>query len=67
MPIVVGADRMRLYRLAAAMRERGLFIVPFDYPSVPIDGLRLRACVSAAHTREDIDEALAIIAASLRA
>lgn len=60
-PIVVGADRSRLYRLADALRARGLFIVPFDYPSVPVDGLRFRACVTAAHTRADLDEALAII------
>lgn len=60
-PIVVGADRTRLYRLADALRDRGLFIVPFDYPSVPVDGLRFRACVTAAHTRADLDEALAII------
>lgn len=66
-PIVVGSDRTRLYRLANAMREQGLFLVPFDYPSVPEDGLRFRACITAAHTREDLDQALAILQQSLSA
>lgn len=60
-PLVVGGDRARLYRLADGLRARGLFLVPFDYPSVPADELRFRACVTAAHTRADLDEALAII------
>jgi 7-keto-8-aminopelargonate synthetase-like enzyme len=35
--------------------------VPVDYPSVPQDEVRFRASVTAAHTREDLDEALNII------
>lgn len=64
-PIIVGSDRTRLYRAANRLRDRGLFLVPFDYPSVPEDGLRFRACVTAAHTRADLDEALEIIGEAL--
>lgn len=60
-PIVLGADRMQLYRLTATLRENGLFVAPVDYPSVPDSELRLRTCVTAAHAREDLDEALTLI------
>ena len=60
-PIVLGSDRLQLYRLTATLRENGLFVAPVDYPSVPENELRLRTCVTAAHTREDLDEALGLI------
>lgn len=60
-PIVIGDDRMLLYQLTAILRENGLFVAPVDYPSVPENELRLRTCVTAAHRREDLDEALSII------
>jgi glycine C-acetyltransferase len=43
------------------MRRRGLFVPPVDYPVVPQHEVRFRASVTAAHTREDLDEALNII------
>ena len=61
-PIVVGADRALLYELGHAMLARGLFLAPVDYPSVPEDRVRFRASVTAAHTRDDLDEALTIVA-----
>ena len=64
-PIIVGSDRVRLYELAATLRDRGLLLVPFDYPSVPEDGLRFRACITASHTRDDLDEALDILERTL--
>ena len=60
-PIVIGSDRSKLYELAFDMNDRGLFLAPVDYPSVPEDGLRYRVAVTAAHTRADLDEALTII------
>jgi 7-keto-8-aminopelargonate synthetase-like enzyme len=60
-PIIIGSDRELLYQLCHEMNEKGLFLPPVDYPSVPEDGLRYRAAVTAAHTREDLDEALQII------
>ena len=60
-PLVVGGDRGLLYELGNELRQRGLFLAPVDYPSVPQDQVRFRASVTAAHTREDLDEALNII------
>ena len=62
-PIVIGSDRILLYQLTAMLREAGLFVAPVDYPSVPENELRLRTCVTAAHTIADLDEALNIIEA----
>lgn len=60
-PIIVGADRPLLYTLGIEMRRRGLILSPIDYPAVPADRVRFRASVTAAHTRADLDSALAII------
>jgi 8-amino-7-oxononanoate synthase len=42
-------------------RSLGLLVVPVCYPAVPMDAPRLRTCVSAIHTREDIDFALDVL------
>jgi glycine C-acetyltransferase len=60
-PIMVGSNRKLLYELCHAMRRRGLFIPPVDFPVVPQDEVRFRAAVTAAHTRQELDEALNII------
>ena len=60
MPLVVG-DRGRMYRLGHELRRRGLFVAPVDYPAVPEDRICFRACVTANHTRADLDEALNIL------
>ena len=64
MPIVIG-DRERMYRLGHELRRRGLWVAPVDYPAVPQDRICFRACVTAKHTREDLDEALNILADTL--
>jgi glycine C-acetyltransferase len=60
MPLVIG-DRERMYRLGHELRARGLWVAPVDYPAVPQDRICFRACVTALHTRADLDEALNII------
>jgi 7-keto-8-aminopelargonate synthetase-like enzyme len=60
-PIVVGEHRALLYELGLSLRERGLFVTPVDYPTVPLDQARFRASVTALHTREILDEALQVI------
>jgi glycine C-acetyltransferase len=60
-PIVVGEERALLYELGHALRARGLFVTPVDYPTVPLDQARFRASVTAAHSRAELDEALQII------
>ena len=55
MPLVIG-DRERMYRLGHELRRRGLWVAPVDYPAVPQDKICFRACVTAKHTRADLDE-----------
>src|SRR3984893_4261911 len=65
-PIVIG-DRERMYRLGHELRRRGLWVAPVDYPAVPQDKICFRACVTANHTRADLDEALNILDDTLSA
>jgi 8-amino-7-oxononanoate synthase len=60
-PIIIGPHRSLLYELGHEMLTRGLFLAPVDFPSVPEDQVRFRASVTAAHTRDDLDEALTIL------
>ena len=59
-PIVIG-ERERMYRLCHELRRRGLWVAPVDYPAVPLNRVCFRACVTANHTRADLDEALNIL------
>jgi serine palmitoyltransferase len=48
-------------KIAAFSREcykRGLAVVVVGFPAVPILMSRVRFCISAGHTREDLDESL---------
>jgi glycine C-acetyltransferase len=60
MPLIIG-DRARMYQLGHELRRRGLFVAPVDYPAVPEERICFRACVTASHTRADLDEALNIL------
>ena len=60
-PIACGADD-RALEMTALCREAGLYIVPVFYPAVPMNASRLRTCVTAAHTKEDVRFALEVIA-----
>ena len=51
-------DENRTLEMAKAMNERGIFVVGFSFPVVPRGEARIRAQVSAAHTREQLDNAL---------
>jgi 8-amino-7-oxononanoate synthase len=64
LPIVIG-DRERMHRLCHQLRQRGLWVAPVDYPAVPPDRTCFRACVTANHTRADLDEALNILSDTL--
>jgi 7-keto-8-aminopelargonate synthetase-like enzyme len=64
MPLIVG-ERGRMYRLGHELRQRGLWVAPVDYPAVPEDRICFRACVTANHTRADLDEALNILEETL--
>ncbi|HXY60294.1 MAG TPA: aminotransferase class I/II-fold pyridoxal phosphate-dependent enzyme [Chthoniobacterales bacterium] len=60
MPLVIG-DRERMYKMGHELRRRGLWVAPVDYPAVPPHRICFRACVTAKHTRADLDEALNIL------
>lgn len=62
-PIVPIATRSERETLAMVRfcRDHGLFVVPIFYPAVPRDAPRLRTCVMASHTDEDIDFAIDVL------
>ncbi len=61
-PVLVGEAEQTL-RVAAALRERGVFVVAIRPPTVPAGQSRLRASVMATHTEEEIAQALDAFAA----
>jgi len=56
-PVMIG-DAARAGRLAELMLERGVYVIGFSYPVVPQGKARIRAQVSAAHSRDDLERAV---------
>ena len=59
-PIIVG-DTAKAIAMSAELLNRGVYVSGFGYPVVPQGQARLRCQISAAHTREHLDRALAAI------
>ena len=57
-PVIVG-DTALAMAMGKELLERGVYVSGFGYPVVPQGHARLRAQISAAHTREDLDRAVA--------
>ena len=57
-PIMFG-DANLAANMARKVVERGVFVVAFAYPVVPMGRARIRIQVSAAHTRDDLQKAIA--------
>jgi glycine C-acetyltransferase len=55
-PIMVG-DSQAAIRFSDRLFEAGVFATSVVYPTVPLDGARLRTIVTAAHTDEHLDRA----------
>jgi glycine C-acetyltransferase len=53
-------DEQKTAQMAKALFERGLYVVGFSYPVVPKGQARIRVQISAAHTKEDIEKAVAL-------
>jgi glycine C-acetyltransferase len=56
-PVIVGDTALAL-AMGKELLERGVYVSGFGYPVVPQGQARLRAQISAAHTREDLDKAV---------
>jgi len=56
-PVMIG-DAAKASRLAELMLERGVYVIGFSYPVVPQGKARIRAQVSAAHSRDDLERAV---------
>src|SRR5437763_1640365 len=56
-PIMIG-DAAKSQRFAARMLEKGVYVIGFFYPVVPLGTARVRTQVSAAHSREDLEFAV---------
>jgi glycine C-acetyltransferase len=46
-------------RMADAMLDEGVYVIGFSHPVVPQGKARIRTQVSAAHSREDLEHAIA--------
>jgi glycine C-acetyltransferase len=56
-PVMIG-DAAKAGRIAELMLERGVYVIGFSYPVVPQGKARIRAQVSAAHSRGDLERAV---------
>jgi glycine C-acetyltransferase len=65
-PVMLGDARLA-QEMAAGLFEEGVYVVGFSYPVVPRGQARIRTQMSAAHTEEQIDHALAAFATVGRA
>ena len=60
-PVMLG-DAALATRFADAMLAQGVYVVGFSFPVVPVGRARIRTQISAAHTREDLEFAVAAFA-----
>jgi len=64
-PVMLG-DASLAARFAEAMLGRGVYVIGFSYPVVPAGKARIRTQISAAHTREDLKNAVTAFSAVKR-
>jgi glycine C-acetyltransferase len=62
-PVMIG-DAGHAARMADILLGKGVYVIGFSYPVVPIGKARIRTQLSAAHTREDLELAVAAFAAA---
>jgi len=61
-PVMIG-DAARATQMADLLLEKGIYVIGFSYPVVPVGKARIRTQVSAAHSRDDLQAAAAAFAA----
>ena len=52
-------DAVLAQKMAARLLEEGIYVIGFFYPVVPKGQARIRVQISAAHSREHLDKAIA--------
>jgi glycine C-acetyltransferase len=62
-PVMIG-DAARASRMADLLLHKGVYVVGFSYPVVPVGKARIRTQVSAAHTQGDLELAATAFAAA---
>jgi len=60
-PIMLGDARLAA-EMASELLNRGIYVIGFSFPVVPKGQARIRVQLSAAHTSEDVDRAIAAFA-----
>ncbi len=64
-PVMLGDARLA-QEMSRKLLERGIYAIGFFYPVVPKGKARIRTQISTAHTREDLDKAIAAFADTYR-
>ena len=62
-PVMIG-DAARATGMADLLLGKGVYVIGFSYPVVPVGKARIRTQVSAAHSREDLQAAVTAFAAA---
>ncbi len=57
-PVMFGEAKLAV-KMAQALLEKGVYVIPFSFPVVPKGKARIRTQVSAAHSKDDLDFAIA--------
>lgn len=57
-PVMIG-DAAEAARMAELLLERGVYVIGFSYPVVPLGQARIRVQLSAAHSTADVERAIA--------
>jgi glycine C-acetyltransferase len=62
-PVMIG-DAARATQMADAILAKGVYVIGFSYPVVPVGKARIRTQLSAAHTQDELETAAAAFAAA---
>jgi glycine C-acetyltransferase len=62
-PVILG-DEIQSAGMAKAMFDQGVYVRSFSFPVVPRGKARIRTQISAAHSQEDLERAIAVFNAS---
>ncbi len=62
-PVMFGEAKLAV-KMAEALLEKGVYVIPFSFPVVPKGKARIRTQVSAAHSKDDLDFAISAFSAA---